>query len=74
MDTADKTLGKNRSFPDNPFDLTEEASQRPEGEGATEIARRADADNSTEETWDGPVKNAGGFFGNNKVSTSLDEE
>lgn len=64
-----------RGFPESPFDLSEEASKRPEGDDATGIARQVESDDLNEETGRGAVDSpGGGLFGNNKVSTSLEDE
>ncbi len=57
------------------FDLSEESSKRPEGEAATIAARQSESDDLNEETGRGPVDSPDdSFFGENKLSTSLDDE
>ena len=56
------------------FDLSEESSKRPEGEAATVAARQSESDDINEESGLGPVDGPGDSYGENRVSTSLDDE
>lgn len=58
------------------YDLSEEASKRTEGGGATEVSRKLENDDLNEETGRGPVDGPhdSGLFGQNKLPTTLDEE
>jgi hypothetical protein len=51
------------------YDLTEEASKRPEGEEATTALRMAENDDVNEENGAGPVNRPDDTFVDNKVPT-----
>jgi hypothetical protein len=65
--------GSNKSSADY-YDMTEEASKRPQ-QGGTQEARQSESDDLNEEASQGPVSSpSGDSWAENKVSTSLDEE
>lgn len=57
------------------YDLSKEASKRPGINGGAEQARQLESDDLNEETTQGSISlPSGDSWGENKVSTSLDDE
>ena len=60
---------------DEYYDMTEEASKRPQHNSSTEQARQLESDDINEESIQGPISTPNGDkWDNNKVSTSLSDE
>lgn len=70
----DNPEGSNKGSADY-YDMTEESSKRPQRHGGTQEARQVESDDLNEENTQGPISTPkDDNWGNNKVTTSLDDE
>lgn len=66
---------QNQSDQEKHYDLTEEASKRPESSDATTIARQVENDDINEETNIGSFNSPDrDFTGENRIATSLNDD